>query len=120
MKYLMLIYINTARWQELSTDERNRVHAECGAWHEDLVRTGNSAGCMGLQSVATATTVRETQGRPVITDGPFAETKEVLGGFETLVCNDLDEALAIAKRFPGLRVGTAVELRPETEGPCID
>lgn len=120
MQYLMLIHTNTARWEKLSSDERNQIHADCGAWHEELVRTGKSIGAMALQPPTTATTLREENGKVLMTDGPFAETREVLGGFETLECQDLDEALAIAKRFPALRVGSAVEVRPLMAGPCID
>jgi hypothetical protein len=120
MQYLMLIHTNTARWAELSSEERNKIHADCGAWHEELVRNGKSVGCMALQPPSTGTTLREENGKVLITDGPFAETKEVLGGFETLECTDLDEALAIAKRFPALRAGAAVEVRPLMTGPCVD
>ena len=119
MNYLMLIYLNSRQWSELTPDERNQVHVDCGAWHEELVRSGNSRGAMGLQPASTATTVSEEGGQIVITDGPFAETKEVLGGFEHVECRSLDEALAIAKRFPGLRAGTRVEVRPIVEsGVC--
>jgi len=122
MQYIMLIYLDSQRWDALSTDERNRVHQECGAWHEALVQSGHSRHCAGLQPVSTATTLRaETNGKVVITDGPFAETREILGGFESLECRDLDEALAIAKKFPGLRAGAAVELRPHVVGnECKD
>lgn len=121
MQYIMLIYLDAGRWSGLPLDERNRVHRECGAWHEELVKSGYSRGCSGLQPVSTATTLRETGGKTVITDGPFAETKEFLGGFEMIECANLDEAIAIAKRFPGLRVGSAVELRPHVQGnECKD
>jgi hypothetical protein len=79
---MMMIYQNTPEWAKLSNEERNRIHDDCTTWHEELVRSGNARIAMGLQSVATATTVRENNGRSVVTDGPFAETKEVLGGFE--------------------------------------
>lgn len=116
MQYLMLIYTNTARWETLSTDERNKVHEDCGAWHQELESRGQTRYAMGLQPPSTATTLRESDGSVIITDGPFAETKEVLGGFELLECRDLDEAMEIAKRFPALRVGSAVELRPIIAG----
>jgi hypothetical protein len=120
MRYLMLINIHTARWAELSSEERNQIHADCGVWNEDLVRAGKSVDGVALQPPSTATTLREENGKVSITDGPFAETKEVLGGFAILECVDLDEALAIAKRFPGLRVGTVLEVRPLMTGPCVD
>ena len=121
MQYVMLIYTNTQRWAELSKDERNRVHADCGAWHDDLVQKGHGRGAMALQPISTATTLGEKNGETVIMDGPFAETKEVLGGFEMLECKDLDEAIGIAKRFPALRVGSLVEVRPVLAGgECRD
>lgn len=116
MQYLMLIYTNTARWDTLTTDERNQVHEACGAWHQKIDANGQTKYAMGLQPPTTATTLRESEGEVLITDGPFAETKEVLGGFELLECRDLDEAIAIAKKFPALRVGSAVELRPIIAG----
>ena len=120
MQYMMMIFLNSSEWATLSSTERNQVHDDCGSWHEELVRNGNARVAMALQPVTTATTVRETNGRSMITDGPFAETKEVLGGFEILECRDLDEAVAIAKRFPGLRAGSAVEIRPLKTDPCRD
>lgn len=117
MQYILLVYENSARWSSLSKDEKNRVHEACGAWHEDLVKSGHARSATGLHPVSTATTVRLDAGRSIITDGPFAETKEVLGGFEVIECADLDEAIAISKRFPALEVGFAVEVRPiRTEG----
>jgi hypothetical protein len=116
MQYVMLFYTDSARWAELSKEERNRIHEECGAWHQELVKSGRYRGAVGLQPVTTATTVAEKSGDFVITDGPFAETREVLGGFETVECKDLDEAIAIAKRFPALRAGALVEVRPIVAG----
>jgi len=120
MRYILLIFLDQEQWSGLSPDERNRVHAACGAWHDDLVRNGKSVDCMALQPASTATTLRERNGKSVITDGPFAETKEVLGGFEVLECKNLDEALTLARKFPGLAAGNAVELRPLMIGPCVD
>jgi hypothetical protein len=111
----MLIQVDEG-FYALSKDEQNRVHRDCGAWHEELVKNGHSVAAVGLERRETATTLREHDGKIVMTDGPFAETKEVLGGFEILECRDLDEALAIAKRFPGLRAGGSVEVRPMVEG----
>jgi len=120
MQYILLIYMDDKRWAEIPVDERNRIHEACGAWHEDLVKLGKSTGAMGLQPVSTATTLRHHDGKAIITDGPFAETKEVLGGFEVLECENLDEALSIAKRFPDYP-GLALELRPLVPGgQCKD
>jgi hypothetical protein len=120
MHYMLLIYGNTETWAGLSKDERNRVHDDCGAWHQELVKSGHARSAAGLQPATTATTLRKKNGQPVITDGPFAETKEVLGGFEIIECKDLDEALAIAERFPALHAGSAVEVRPVMSEPCRD
>jgi hypothetical protein len=118
MQYIMLIY-HGAEWDGISKEEKNRVHEACGAWHEEIVKSGHTKSAAALQPVSTATTIRQQDGQTMITDGPFAETKEVLGGFEILECKDLDEALAIVKRFPALRTGSTVELRPlVTGGSC--
>jgi hypothetical protein len=116
MQYIMMVYIDEQRWAEVPKDERNRVHEACGKWHEELVKSGQSLSAVGLQPVSTATTLRERDGKVIITDGPFAETKEVLGGYEIVECKDLDEALAIAKRFPSLPAGLTVEIRPLVPG----
>jgi hypothetical protein len=116
MNYAMLIYLDSSRWAELSVEERNQIHAECGAWHEELVRSGRARSALGLQPASTATTISDRDGSIMITDGPFAETKEVLGGLETVECSSLDEAIAIAKRFPALRVGSLMEIRPLVAG----
>jgi hypothetical protein len=121
MQYVMLIYTDTDRWAQLSKEERNRIHDECGAWHDEIVKSGRSRGAMGLQPISTATTLGERGGKVVLIDGPFAETKEVLGGLETVECTTLDEAIAIAKRFPALRVGSLMEVRPLVNGgACKD
>jgi len=117
MTYTMLIYLDEKSFTALPPDEQNRVHQACGAWHDELVRSGYSRGAVGLQPIATSKTLRPRNGSVLVTDGPFVETKEVLGGLEQLVCRDLDEALAIARRFPGLLSGhCTVELRPDVAG----
>ena len=112
----MLIYMDEKQFKSLPREEQNRIHRECGAWHEDLLKSGRSRGAAGLQPTSAATTLREKSGAIAITDGPFAETKEILGGFEILCCETLDEAIAIAGRFPALRAGSSVELRPMVPG----
>lgn len=112
MQYIMLIYVNEKDFHALPKDEQNRVHRACGIWHEEIVKSGHTIDAKALQPSSATTTLRSEKGQVVITDGPFAETREVLGGFEVLECRDLDEALAIARRFPGLQSGGAVEVRP--------
>jgi len=113
MKYIMLVYMDTKAFASLPKEEQTRIHRDCGTWHEELMASGQSVGATGLQPPFTATSLSKRNGHITISDGPFAETKEVLGGFETLECKDLDEALAISKRFPTLQAGCcSVELRP--------
>lgn len=117
MRYSLLIYLDQTRFAALPPAEQNRIHAACGAWHDELVKSGHARMCLGLQPATTATTVREHNGKVLLADGPFAETKEMLGGLESLECRDLDEALAIARRFPGLSGGhCSIEVRPEVPG----
>ena len=117
MQYILLVYENVQRWAELSKAETNQIHSECSEWHERLVQTGHALSCNGLHPTSMATTVRLKNGAPIVSDGPFAETKEVLGGFEIIDCENLDDAIAIAKNFPALRVGFSMEVRPvRTEG----
>ncbi len=116
MNYVLLIYHHEASFAQLTKAERNAVHRECGEWHAALERAGQTKGAAGLQPTSTATTLRVQNGAVTLTDGPFAETKEALGGFELLECRNLDEALAIARAFPALRFGSTVELRPLVPG----
>ncbi len=112
MQYMMMVYMDEQRWADLPKEAQNRVHHDCAAWHQELVKSGHARAAVGLHPASTATTLREKNGKVVIADGPFAETKEVLGGYETVECKDLDEAIGIAKRFPALRVGLSMEVRP--------
>ena len=112
MNYLLMCCIDESRWTGLPESERDQVMKEYGELQRNLVDTGCYRGGGRLESVSTATTVRERNGRPIITDGPFAETKEQLGGYHVVDCKDLDEAIAIALRIPTLRLGGAVEVRP--------
>ena len=116
MRYAILIYLNEAEFYSLSKEDQNRVHRECGAWHESLLQAGKSLDAIGLQPAASAKILREKKGKPSLTDGPFPETKEVIGGLEIVECESPLEALAIAQRFPGLRAGLTVELRPLVPG----
>lgn len=112
MQYLLLCCFDEDRWQKLAAPERDRIMREYGAFQRDLAASGRYLAGAKLGSTQTATTLREHAGKPVITDGPFAETKEQLGGYHLVECNDLDEAIAIARRIPTLAAGGAVEVRP--------
>ena len=104
MKYLCLVYVDENRLDELPD-------ADCVAFDRSLREGGRCLASEALQSVHTATTVRVRNGRLAITDGPFAETKEQLGGFYMIEARDLNEAIQVAARIPPARVGS-VEIRP--------
>ena len=112
MQYLLMCCINEAEWDALPAAERDGVMRDYGTLIEDLARDGRYVAGAKLRPTATATTVRQRNGRPVLTDGPFAETKEQLGGYHVVECRDIDEAIAIAQRIPSLRCGGTVEVRP--------
>ena len=111
MKYLLLIYMDESA---LSETEREHCYGESAQLAQKLNAKGQYLATAPLHPVATATSVRVRDGKPLITDGPFAETREQLGGFFLVNAQDLDEAIAIAAQIPGARVGT-VEIRPVLE-----
>ena len=112
MQYLILCCINEDRWDSVPEAERGAIMQEYGAWVQTTEKNGQHLASAQLRETSTATTIRMKNGKPVVTDGPFAETKEQLGGYHLVECRDLDEAISIAKRIPTLRVGGAVEVRP--------
>jgi hypothetical protein len=118
MQYALLFY--NPPLESLPASQREAVVAEMlaemRAWHEELQRAGVFRTMLRLASVEAATSLRRSGGDVLVTDGPFAETKEILGGLAVLECADLEEALAWAKRCPLVRVGT-VEVRPEFGPP---
>jgi hypothetical protein len=111
MKYMCLIYDAEGVWDGLPEDERNAVYEEYGAFTQSLHDSGAYVSADQLQPIATATTVRVRNGETLVTDGPFAETKEQLGGYYLVEAKDVDEALKIAERIPSARYGS-VEVRP--------
>jgi hypothetical protein len=113
MRYMLLIYMDE---QAMSDAEREHCYAESTRLTHDLHAKGQFLAAAPLHPVATATSVRMRDGRRSITDGPFAETREQLGGFFMIDAKDLDEAIGIAARIPVARVGT-VEIRPMLELP---
>lgn len=112
MQYAMLVYFDETQFLALPVPQQERLRNECADWHEALVKRGQSTGASRLQPVSTATTLRQNKGKLVVFDGPFAETKEILGGFVLLECENLDEAVALARNFPSLPAGFALEIRP--------
>jgi hypothetical protein len=111
MQYLLLIYGDETRWDRLTEDECNQHLAECMAFEEEIRTSGHSRAGDALQPTSRATSVRLRGGKVLCTDGPFAETKEQLGGFYVIEARDLDEAVAIAARVPAAAYGS-IELRP--------
>jgi hypothetical protein len=111
MKYLCLIYADEAAWQSLSTAESEAMVAEYRAFTESVTRSGQFVGGNRLEPVATAATVRVRNGKVSTTDGPFAETKEQLAGYYLVDARDFNDAIQIASRIPGARLGS-IEVRP--------
>ena len=111
MQYLLLIYDQEAEFMKMSKDDYAKMYAEYGAFTADIKAKGNHLGGHELQPIATATTVRIRDGKRLTTDGPFAETKEQLGGFYLIEAKNLDEAIDIASRIPSARRGS-IEVRP--------
>jgi hypothetical protein len=111
MQYMCLIYDAENTWDTMPEDERNAVFNEYGAFTESIKESGNYVAGDALQPTSTATTVRIRGGETLVTDGPFAETKEQLGGYYLVEAKDVDEALKIAGRIPSARYGS-IEVRP--------
>jgi hypothetical protein len=117
MKYLLLIYDSEQSWSSLSESERERIYRDYRQLREQLQAKGQFLGGSQLQPVGTATSIRVRDGKTLVTDGPFAETHEQLGGYFLIEAKDLDEANSIAARIPSARMGT-VEVRPLVERPA--
>lgn len=111
MKYLCLIYYDEKQLDNMPAAEREKLYAEAYAYYDDLVRSGYGLAGDPLQPVAAATTLRPQGRRVSITDGPYVETKEQLGGYILIEARDLDEAIRLASRIPPARLG-GVEVRP--------
>ena len=111
MQYLLLIYTPERAWTAMSEAERTAMYGEYFAFTASIKQSGHWLGGSPLQPVQTATTVRVRDGKPSNTDGPFAETREQLGGYYLIEATDAGEATAIAARIPGARLG-AIEVRP--------
>lgn len=114
MKYLCLIYQDETKIDAIPEIEMTAIMDEVFDYREELQRGGHYLASSPLQSVRTATTIRVRNGKMAITDGPFAETKEQLGGFYLIEARDLNEAIRLAARMPPARLGT-IEIRPLRE-----
>src|SRR5437867_7140588 len=111
MKYMLLVYMNE---QAMSEAEREQCYGESTRLTHDLHAKGQYVAAAPLHPVSTATSVRLREGKSLVTDGPFAETREQLGGFYIIEAKDLDEAIGVAKRIPPASKGT-IEIRPVME-----
>ena len=114
MKYLCLIYDEEKKLHDMSKTEMDALMQEYFAFTKDIQKSGNLLGGNDLQPVRTATTVRVRNGKVSTTDGPFAETKEQLGGYYLINARDLNDAIQIAAKIPSARLGS-VEVRPIME-----
>ena len=114
MRYALLIYASEQDWASQTEEQAQAVNQEYMAFTKDIIDRGLMKGGEALQPTATATTVRVRDGETLTTDGPFAETKDQLGGFYLVDCMDLDEAIEVAARIPDVRRGS-IEVRPIME-----
>ena len=117
MKYMLLIYEDEKAWAGMSDGERQSMFGEYMQYTAATKASGNYHAGAPLQPTSTATSVRVRNGNRTVTDGPFAETREQLGGYYLVEARDLDEAIALAARIPGARTGT-IEVRPVLEAPA--
>jgi len=119
MKYLLLIYENEKAFEGIPEAEQGKIFQEYMDYSKGILKSGNYIAGEALQPIATATTVRVKNGKTLTTDGPFAETKEQLGGFYMVEAKDLDEAIKLAAGIPASRTGS-IEVRPIMPTPPIE
>jgi hypothetical protein len=112
MRYLLMIHADESSWDALGDDEREARVAEYTAFARDARDRGILVGGDELQATANATTVRVQDGQTMVTDGPYAETKEALGGFFLVEVDSIDEAVELAKQLPEPHAGGGIEIRP--------
>jgi hypothetical protein len=116
MQYMLLIYGNEAAMKSATQADRDAMFRSYHEYTQSIIKTGNMKAGDALQPTATATTVRVREGKTLTTDGPFAETREQLGGYYLVEAKDLDEATKLAARIPGAQVGS-IEVRPVMQLP---
>jgi len=112
MKYMLLTYLDEKAWLSLSEAEQKRLMDECGPHVQKLLAANKLIAGAPLHPTSTATTIRYRDGKRLLTDGPFAETREQLGGYSIIEADDLDDALAIASGFVGTSSVASIEVRP--------
>jgi hypothetical protein len=118
MQYMLLIYDNEKTWADMPQEESGKLFGEYMQFTKDIKASGHYRAGDALQPVQTATTVRVRAGKTSKTDGPFAETREQLGGYYLIEAKDLDEAAAIAARIPSAKIGS-IEIRPVMPTPDV-
>ena len=111
MQYMLLIYNDPESWVSMSEEQQGEIFGEYGSYTEELQNSGKLVAGDALQPISTATSIRVRDGETLTTDGPFAETKEVLGGYYVIDVETLDEALEWGAKVPGSKYGT-IEVRP--------
>ena len=111
MRYMLLIYSREAQWNEMTEQQHGQVYGEYMAFTESIKKSGHYKAGDPLQPTSSATTIRTKNGKTVATDGPFAETREQLGGYYIVEAKNLDEANEIGARVPGAKYGS-IEVRP--------
>ena len=111
MKYMLLIHDSEKVWGTLSQDEQQQIMKDYRRFSDEIKATGQYLAGSQLQPTSAATSVRVRNGKRVVTDGPFAETREQLGGYYLVDAKDLDEAIGLAERLPSAKLGT-IEIRP--------
>jgi hypothetical protein len=115
MKYICLGYIEDGKLDKLSPAEQKAMMEECFAYDDELRKGGHFAGGEALQGPRTAATLRWQDGKVSVTDGPYAETKEQIGGILLLEARDLNHAIQLMSKHPGVRLGGPFEIRPSAE-----
>jgi hypothetical protein len=112
MKYMLLTYLDEKAWLSMSAAEQKKAMDECGPHVKAMVAAGKIIDGAPLHPTSTATTLRMREGKRLMTDGPFAETREQLGGYTLIEATDLDDAIAIASGFLGTSTMVSIEVRP--------
>lgn len=118
MKYICLGYMNEENWETIPESERNQFMDECFSYDEELRKNGHWAGGEALQDARNASTLKWNSGKVSVTDGPFAETKEQIGGIMILEATDLNHAIRLLSKHPSLRLGrggNSWEIRPAAD-----
>jgi hypothetical protein len=115
MKFVCLGYAEEKKWDQMTQKERESLMEECFAYDDVLRKNGHFIGGEALQSASEARTLRFRNGKVLVTDGPYAETKEQLGGILLLEARDLDHAVELMSKHPGVRLGGPFEIRPANQ-----